>query len=157
NRPASGPAAVVEPGRGARRVTFSAAPRPTALSFQIGARTLLAVKRSLVRVGVSLDEAREGRLPVLPPLPGDAHGYVITSLPGDRLESMIYASGNMACFARQRYTRYFADLSGSYEAYLAQLSGNARQGVRRKAKKVAQASGGAVEVRRYATPDELQQ
>jgi CelD/BcsL family acetyltransferase involved in cellulose biosynthesis len=137
-------------------VTVAAAPRPTALSFQVGARTLLAVKRSLVRVGVSLEEAREGRLPVLPPLPNDAHGYVVTSLPEDRLEAMIYASGRMTGFVRQRYVRYFADLTGSYDGYLAKLSSNARQGVKRKAKKIAQVSGGAVEVRRYRTPTELQ-
>ncbi|MCP3730092.1 GNAT family N-acetyltransferase [Sphingomonas sp. MG17] len=131
------------------------APRPTALSFQIGARTLMAVERSLVRVPVSLDEAREGRLPVLPPLPDAAHGYVVTSLPEERLDAMVYASGRMIGFVRQRYTRYHADLTGSFDGYLAALSGNARQGVRRKAKKVAQASGGTLDVRRFRTADEL--
>jgi CelD/BcsL family acetyltransferase involved in cellulose biosynthesis len=131
------------------------APRPTALSFQIGARTLMAVERSLVRVPVSLDEAREGRLPVLPPLPDAAHGYVVTSLPEERLDAMVYASGRMIGFVRQRYTRYHADLTGSFDGYLSALSGNARQGVRRKAKKVAQASGGTLDVRRFRTADEL--
>jgi CelD/BcsL family acetyltransferase involved in cellulose biosynthesis len=131
------------------------APRPTALSFQIGARTLMAVERSLVRVPVSLDEAREGRLPVLPPLPDAAHGYVVTSLPEERLDAMVYASGRMIGFVRQRYMRYHADLTGSFDGYLAALSGNARQGVRRKAKKVAQASGGTLDVRRFRTADEL--
>ena len=130
--------------------------RPTSLSFQVGARKLFAVKRSLVRVPVSLNEALEGRLPSLPPLPEAAQGYVVTSLPVDRLDAMVYASGRMTRFVRQDYTRYFADLTGAYDAYLAKLSGNARQGVRRKAKKVAQASGGAIDVRRYRTPAELE-
>lgn len=130
--------------------------RPTSLSFQVGARTLLAVKRSLVRVPVSLNEAFKGRLPALPPLPEDAQGYVVTSLPEERLGAMVYASGNMIGFVRQRYRRYFADLSGSYEDYLTRLSGNARQAVRRKAKKVAQASGGAIDVRRFRAPAELE-
>lgn len=133
-----------------------ALPRPTALSFQIGARTLIAVKRSLVRVGVSLDEARDGRLPMLPPLPKEAQGYVVTSLPEERLDAMIYASGRMIGFVRQRYLRYHADLTGSYEAYLAGLSSNARQGVKRKARKVAQLSGGELDVRRFRTPAELE-
>lgn len=131
------------------------AARPTALSFQIGARTLMAVQRSMVRVPVSLDAARDGRLPVLPPLPADAHGYVVTSLPEDRLDAMIYASGRMIGFVRQRYMRYHADLTGGFDAYMAALSGNARQGVRRKAKKIAQLSGGTVDVRRFSTPAEL--
>ncbi|WP_241527356.1 GNAT family N-acetyltransferase [Sphingomonas turrisvirgatae] len=128
--------------------------RSTPLSFQIGARTLLAVKRSLVRVAVSLDEAREGRLPMLPPLPREADGYVVTSLPEERLDAMI-ASGRMIGFVRQRYLRYHADLTGTYDAYLARLSSSARQGVKRKMRKVAQLSGGKIDVRRFVTPDEL--
>lgn len=127
-----------------------------ALNFRIGARTVLRVKRRMVPVGIGLDAAREGRLPPLPPLPGDAQGYIVTSLPEERLEAMTYASGGMIGFVRQRYTRYFADLTGTYDAYLAGLSSNARQGVKRKAKKVAQISGGKLDVRRYRTPAELQ-
>lgn len=127
-----------------------------ALNFRIGARTVLRVKRTMVPVGMSLDDAREGRLPPLPPLPDEAQGYIVTSLPEDRLEAMTAASGGMIGFVRQRYTRYFADLGGSYEAYLASLSSSARQGVKRKAKKVAQASGGQLDVRRFRTPAELQ-
>lgn len=134
----------------------TAAALPTPLNFRIGARTLVAVQRALVRVPVSLDEARDGRLPVLPQLPRDAHGYVVMSLPEDRLDAMVYASGRMIGFVRQRYMRYYADLTGGYDAYLAGLSGNARQGVRRKAKKIAQVSGGVVDIRRYRTPDELE-
>lgn len=127
-----------------------------ALNFRIGARTVLRVKRKLVPVAISLDAAREGRLPTLPPLPDEAQGYVVTSLPEDRVEAMTFASGGMIGFVRQRYTRYFADLTGSYDGYLAGLSSSARQGVKRKAKKVAQASGGQLDVRRFRTPAELQ-
>jgi len=127
-----------------------------ALNFRIGARTVLRIKRSLVPVALSLDDAREGRLPALPPLPAEAQGYVVTSLPEDRIEAMTGASGGMIGFVRQRYTRYFTDLSGSYEDYLASLSSSARQGVKRKAKKVAQASGGTLDVRRFRTAAELQ-
>ncbi len=135
---------------------MTATARPTPLNFRIGARTLMAVQRDMVRVPLSLDEAREGRLPVLPPLPRDAHGYVVTSLPEDRLEAMVYASGRMIGFVRQKYTRYYADLTGGFDAYLAGLSSNARQGVKRKAKKIAQVSGGDLDIRAYRTPPELE-
>lgn len=135
---------------------MTATARPTPLNFRIGARTLMAVQRDMVRVPLSLDEAREGRLPVLPPLPRDAHGYVVTSLPEDRLEAMVYASGRMIGFVRQKYTRYYADLTGGFDAYMASLSGNARQGAKRKAKKIAQVSGGDLDIRSYRTPAELE-
>lgn len=128
-----------------------------ALNFRIGARTVLRVKRTMVPVPLSLDDAREGQLPPLPPLPDEAQGYIVTSLPEDRLEAMTHASGGMIGFVRQRYNRYYADLTGIYDGYLTQLSSNARQGVKRKAKKVAQASGGQLDVRRFRTPAELQE
>lgn len=127
-----------------------------ALNFRIGARTVLRVRRTMVPVAMSLDDARDGQLPPLPSLPDEAQGYIVTSLPEDRLEAMTQASGGMIGFVRQRYMRYFADLTGTYDGYLGTLSSSARQGVKRKAKKVAQVSGGQLDVRRFRTPAELQ-
>lgn len=130
--------------------------RPTPLKFEIGARTLMAIQRSLVRVPLSLDEAREGRLPALPAMPRDAHGYSITSLPDDRQAAMVYASGGMLPFVRQRYTRHYTDFAGGFEAWFETLSSNARQQMRRKAKKIAQQSGGDLDIRSFRSPDELE-
>ena len=124
------------------------------LRFQLGARTLASIPRRLVRVPLSLDGALAGRVPALPPLDPRAHGYAVTSLPADRHHGMTPPVG-MIGFVRQRYTRYHADLSGGAEGYAGRLSANTRQGMRRKAKKLAQVSGGALDVRRYRTPDEL--
>ncbi len=132
---------------------MSALPMP--LRFQVGARTLASIQRQLVRVPLSLDEALEGRLPVLPPLDRLAHGYAITSLPEDRRDAMAYAGGGMIAFVRQRYTRQHVDLTIGYEAYLESLSANTRSSIRRKAKKVATVSGGKLDVRRFRSPDEL--
>jgi CelD/BcsL family acetyltransferase involved in cellulose biosynthesis len=129
---------------------------PMPLKFEIGARTLMAVSRSLVRVPLSLDEAREGRLPVLPPLERDAHGYSVTSLPEERLAAMTYASGGMLPFVRQRYTRYWADLSGDFEAWFEGLSSNTRQQLRRKARKIASESGGDLDIRAFKEPHEME-
>ena len=130
--------------------------KPMPLKFEIGARTLIAVQRSLARVPLSLDEAREGRLPQLSPLEREAHGYSVTSLPEDRQAAMVYASGGMLPFVRQRYTRYFIDFAVGFDAWFEGLSSNARQNMRRKAKKIAAESGGDLDVRRFATPDELE-
>ena len=129
---------------------------PVPLKFEIGARTLMAVSRSLVRVPLSLDEAREGRLPVLPPLERDAHGYSVTSLPEERLAAMTYASGGMLPFVRQRYTRYWADLTGDFEAWFEGLSSNTRQQLRRKARKIAAESGGDLDIRAFKQPHEME-
>lgn len=131
-----------------------AAPLP--LNFQIGARTLVAIQRTLLRVPLTLEDVLAARLPVLPPLPREAHGYSVTSLPVERRAALIAASGDMIAFERQHYTRYHADLSIGFDAWLAQLSGNARSQLKRKAKRIAAESGGALDVRRFRTADELE-
>ena len=125
------------------------------LNFRIGARTLFTLDKALVRVPLTLDQALDGRLPVLPPLPAGADGYVVTSLPAERAGALAWAAGGMILRVRQRYTRYFADLSGGFDAYWAQLSSNTRSQMKRKAKKLASASGGQLRIERYRSADEL--
>jgi hypothetical protein len=134
----------------------AAQPRLTALKFEIGARTLMAVQRALVRVPLTLDDARGAALPVLSPLARDAHGYAITSLPEALCAPLVAASGGMLPFVRQRYTRYFVDFGVGFDGWWNGLSSNARQGLRRKAKKIAAQSGGDLDVRQYSTPEELE-
>lgn len=132
---------------------MSAVPLP--LRFQVGARTLASIQRQLVRVPMALEDSLEGRLPILPPLPRDAHGYAVTSLAEVRRDAMALAGGGMIAFVRQRYTRYHADLTIGFDAYLARMSANSRSQLKRKAKRIADVSAGALDVRRYAGADEL--
>ena len=128
---------------------------PLPLRFQVGARTLAAVQRQLVRVPLSLDMVLEGRLPVLPPLDRAAHGYAVTSLPEDRHDAMAFAGGGMIAHVRQRYTRHYADLTIGFDAYRSALSGNTRSGLKRKTRRVIEVSGGKLDIRRFRRPDEL--
>jgi CelD/BcsL family acetyltransferase involved in cellulose biosynthesis len=130
--------------------------RPTPLKFEVGARTLMAIQRALVRVPLTLDDARSGRLPALPLLDRHAHGYSVTSLPEDRQAAMIHASGGMLPFVRQRYTRWYTDFEGGFEAWFESLSSNTRQQLRRKARRIAAESGGDLDVRAFRTPEELE-
>ncbi|WP_240047466.1 GNAT family N-acetyltransferase [Sphingomonas panacisoli] len=125
------------------------------LKFQVGARTLASIRRNLVRVPLDLDAAIEGRLPAFPALSPAADGYLVTSLPERLSDALGKTAGAMIAFERQRYTRRYADLTTGFDAYLEQLSGNTRSAIKRKGKKVAQASGGQLDVRRYATPEQL--
>jgi len=136
-------------------VQIAAAPQPVRLKFEIGARTLLSVRRLLVRVPLTLAEARDGLAPALPSLGDDADGYIVTSLPENQMAALAAGGGGLLPFVRQRYTRYYLDFAGSYDGWFASLSSNARQGLRRKAKKIAAASEGTLDVRRFRTAGEL--
>ncbi|TCP72502.1 GNAT family N-acetyltransferase [Sphingomonas sp. PP-CE-1G-424] len=122
-----------------------------ALKFQVGARPLATILRRLVRVAFSLDAvlapAATGTGLVLPPLPDDADGYLVTSLPEPMLAGL--DRRGLLAFVRQRYVRYHVDLAAGEAAWLAGLSGSARSGIKRKAKKLAAANGGALDIRRY--------
>ncbi len=119
-----------------------------ALKFQVGARTLASVKRRLVRVALSLDDALGRRAPVLPSSDGD--GYLVTSLPQDCIEQV--RGDGFVSVVRQRYTRFYTDLTIGHDAWLASLSGSARSTLKRKTKK-AEAEG--MEVRAYRTSADL--
>ncbi|MEH3041395.1 MAG: GNAT family N-acetyltransferase [Sphingomonas paucimobilis] len=127
--------------------------QPWPLKFQIGARTLFAIRRRLVRVPLELRDVLSGEAPVLPPLPPGADGWSVTSLPEPLLGRMQQDSG--ITFVRQRYTRYHTDLTIGFDTWFAGLSGNARSGLKRKAKKLAEANEGTLDVRTYRTPQEL--
>ncbi|MBP2277190.1 MULTISPECIES: GNAT family N-acetyltransferase [Sphingomonas] len=129
---------------------------PLPLRFQIGARTLAAVERQLVRVPLSLGQVLDGEAPTLPPLSARAHGYLVTSLPAVQLEAVVAAAPGMIAQVRQRYTRHYADLGIGFDAYQAALSGNTRSGLKRKTRRVMEVSGGLLDVRRFRTPEEMQ-
>ena len=129
--------------------------RPLPLKFQIGARTLASIRRDLVRVPLTLDDAIDGDLPDLPPLAAGDDGYLVTSLPLRQRHALVFAAGRSIAFTRQTYTRRYADLTIGFDAYLDRLSSNTRSAIKRKGKKVAAASGGKLDVRRYASPAEL--
>lgn len=117
------------------------------LRFMVGARTMASVRRRLVRVPLTLAEARQGACPVLPPLPREAQGYLVTSLPEAQCAGL--RSGGMLVLMRQRYTRFHVDLSLDFDAWFAGLSASTRQGLKRKARRI-----GAV-VRRFRTPGDM--
>ena len=126
-----------------------------ALPFRIGARTLWRVRRSLHRLRITLDQARSGIVPALPPLAGD--GYLIVSLPAASLPALVDAHPGLRPFVRQRYLRFYADLDGSFDAYLAGFSGKSRSTLKRKLRRLVERSGGTLDLRCYRTPAEIDQ
>ncbi|MGJ8537519.1 MAG: GNAT family N-acetyltransferase, partial [Parasphingopyxis sp.] len=125
------------------------------LRFQIGARTMFSVRRRLVRVGLSLGEAMRGEAFETPGLNRADHGYLITSLREDRLAAIAARHPGMLALVRQRYSRRYADMSGSFDAYLATFSGKSRSTLRRKVRKFAEISGGELDIRIYQSAEEM--
>ena len=136
---------MVELGRRTHVVTAAR----VALPFRIGARTIASVSRRLERIGWSLDHALADESIVLPIFDPGVDGYLLRSVPADR----VTAAGKLLVGIRQRYRRYFVDLTIGCTGWLATLSATTRATMRRKAKRLAAA--GMVEIAQYRTPDEI--
>jgi len=126
-----------------------------ALPLRIGARTVAQVKRRLVRVPFTLEQARQGAVPQLPPLADGGDGYLITSFPAEQLPGLLAAHRSLAPFVRNRYQRCFAALDLGFDAYLETFSSKSRSTLKRKVRKLGEAGGGALDVRLYRSPEEL--
>lgn len=127
----------------------------TALPLRIGARTLLTLRRRLVRRRLTLDEALGGGMPALPPLAAEDDGYLVTALPAALADGLAARHGGLKPFVRQRYRRSYARLDLDFDAYLGGFSAKSRSTCRRKLKKLAERSGGALDLRCYRTEDEI--
>ncbi len=127
----------------------------TALPFRIGAHTLLTLRRRLIRRGLSLEEALGGGPPALPPLAGDADGYLVTALPAALTEGLAAGHAGLRPFVRQRYRRSYARLDQDFDTYLAGFSAKSRSTCRRKLRRLADLSGGTLDVRCYRTEEEI--
>jgi CelD/BcsL family acetyltransferase involved in cellulose biosynthesis len=123
--------------------------------MRIGARTLLRLRRRLVRVALPLGEVLGAVPPELPPLPSGADGFLVNSLPELWLAPLAAKHCGLRPFVRQRYRRSYAALDGGFEAWLAGLSAKSRSTLRRKVRRLAERSGGALDLRLYRAPAEL--
>jgi CelD/BcsL family acetyltransferase involved in cellulose biosynthesis len=124
------------------------------LPLRIGARKIGRVRRRLVRFGVPLEQALTGGAPMLPPLPGGADGYYLRAVPASKSERL--APSGMRSFVRHSYPRHYADLGLGFEAYLATFSAKSRSSLKRKRRKLEERCGGALDVRLYRSPGEME-
>jgi CelD/BcsL family acetyltransferase involved in cellulose biosynthesis len=126
-----------------------------ALPLRIGARTVWHFRRRLVRVGVALEAGLSGSVPALPALAPRSDGYLVAALPASGLHDLRVAHPHLRAFVRQHYPRSYASLAGSFDDYLAGFSAKSRSTLKRKLRKFTEASGGALDLRSYSAPDEV--
>ena len=128
-----------------------------ALPLAVGPRTLFTIRRRLVRRGLGLAEALSGTIPELPPLPQDQDGYLVTSLPAERLDALKAAHPTLRCTVRQRYRRSYVSLDGGFETYLSTFSAKSRSTLKRKLRRFVERSGGTLDLRCYRRPTEMEE
>ncbi len=156
--PASGPSPRErsrQEGPGAPPLAMRPQAMPMRFPYRVGARTLVAATRPVIRLRFSVadlanwGEAQRARLKL------DAQLF-IPSLPETELPLLAAAHPGRMLWVRQRFPHYWADLSGGFDALMAGMSGKTRSTLKRKERKWAEAHGGVIDARCYASRQEME-
>ncbi|WP_435416903.1 GNAT family N-acetyltransferase [Parerythrobacter aurantius] len=128
--------------------------RTIPVRFTLGSRHLLSIEKRLVSLSFSLDDVLARRIPVTIGV-GSHDGLRVHSVPRDLMDTVVAQHPGFVIGGRQDYRRYYIDMAGSYDDYLARFSGKTRSTLRRKARKLAEEVGGALDVSEHRTPAEV--
>ena len=130
---------------------------PVTLKFQLGDIVLGRATLSLFRRSARLNELPLDLFdtPEPPSRLNGADGYVVWSHPIARKLPILRVRRDVIQYVPQQYRRFFVSFAGDFEGYMRTRSAKTRSGLRRKLRKFAQASGGAIMLRQYRTPDQL--
>ncbi len=123
------------------------------VDFTIGSRRLLSVPRRLSRWSFTLEELLAGAIPSNPPDGPD--GVQVLSAPTAQLGEVTARYPGFVAGGRQDYRRHYIAMEGSFADYMAQFSGKTRSTLRRKAKKLAEETGG-YSISEHRTPAEIE-
>jgi CelD/BcsL family acetyltransferase involved in cellulose biosynthesis len=88
-------------------------------------------------------------------LPDGCHGLLLRACPVPGPQPRLARRGRYLRYIPSQYERFYADLEGTADDYLAGWSGKSRSTLRRKVRKFEKLSGGEIDFREYRTPDEV--
>lgn len=124
-----------------------------AIDFTLGSRRLLSVPRDLSTWSFSLEDVLSGALPNAPASGRD--GVRVLSAPTSSIAVVTVCYPGFIAGGRQDYLRHYIDMAQSFTGYMAQFSGKTRSTLRRKARKLADDTGG-YSVTEHRTPAEIE-
>lgn len=131
---------------------------PVSIDFTLGSRRLLSVSRRLTTWSFTLEHilAADRQAALAPAPPAGPDGVRVLSAPVAQLSEVFGHFPGLVAGARQDYQRHYIDMSTGFDGYMARFSGKTRSGLRRKARKLAEETGG-YEVREFRKPAEIEQ
>lgn len=131
--------------------------KPVTLKFQLSDKVLFSAEILLsIRAENALQAVPSASL--LPPeeAPSNgSHGFLIRNLPIASRQPVLASVGDYLRYVPLQYQHCFIDLRTSFEQYERKFSAKTRSTLRRKIRKFAEASGGAIDWRTYRSPEHL--
>jgi CelD/BcsL family acetyltransferase involved in cellulose biosynthesis len=127
------------------------------VKFVIGSRKLFAVPRSLDTVAFGLEDLVSGNPPPFPQADARSDGLRILSAPVAALDGIRARFPRHIIGGLQSYERFYIEMEGrSYADYLAGFSSKTRSTFNRKRRKLAELSGGALDIREFNRESEVE-
>ncbi len=123
------------------------------IDFTLGSRRLLSVPRDLSTWSFSLEDVLSGALPDAPASGRD--GVRVLSAPTSSIAAVTARYPGFIAGGRQDYRRHYIDMAQSFTGYMAQFSGKTQSTLRRKARKLADDTGG-YSITEHRTPAEIE-
>lgn len=123
--------------------------------FLLGDRQILAPRRMLVPIGYGLDAILRNAPLAAAPLPAEADGYRLQSVPVAALAHLGGDFAGLVASPPQLYARHYIDMAMGHDGYMAQFSSKTRATLKRKLRKLAEANSGTLDIRSYHRPDQL--
>lgn len=134
-------------------------PATEALYMSLAGRTLKTLEFPALVLTTPFTRLHLGIEETAPPwkdLPSDIAVAVIPALPAETKPPVLVKLPHFIRYIPKYGERYFVDLSGSFEDYLAKLGQNARHNLRRRIKRFTEFSGGEIRWREFRLPEEMQ-
>lgn len=113
--------------------------------YQLSDWRVFSIRRRLRVCAFGLDDADQVNRPfVAPPIPSDADGTLLRSVPqGDDAGNSVFRIDNgPLCYVLARFPRYYIDMGQSFADYQAKFSAKTRATLNRKVRKFTQHCGG---------------
>jgi CelD/BcsL family acetyltransferase involved in cellulose biosynthesis len=127
------------------------------IKFVVGSRKLMSVPRQLETVAFGLDHLVGGIDPAWPAACQDHQGVRVLSAPEASLDDIRARFPGYILGGLQTYARYYIDMAGkTYADYLAQFSSKTRSTFTRKRRKLAELSGGTLDLREFHRPADVE-
>lgn len=125
------------------------------IDFTLGSRRLLGVPRRVATWSFALEDLLAADDSALAEAPvSGPDGLRVLSAPLAAIPAILAAFPGHIAGARQDYRRHYIDMSLGFEGYMARFSGKTRSTLRRKAKKLAEETGG-YSVSQHRSPEEV--
>lgn len=126
------------------------------VKFVIGSRRLFAVRRRLKTISCGLEQL----LAEVPPAFGDddsaLDGYRVLSVSQAARRDALRRFPQHVSGGLQIYRRYYIDMTGGFDDYLARFSSKTRSTFKRKHRKLSKLAGTALDVEIFRKPDEIE-